>query len=102
MLRKKRRKFSMEFKREAVRVFETGQKPISVVAQELGLHVNVLGSWVKQLGKAEASETRIATGPTTTSEMEAELKQLRKDKARLEMEVEILGKATAFFANRNH
>ena len=36
----------------------------------------------------------------TPSELE-ELKQLRKDKARLEMEVEILGKATAFFASRS-
>jgi transposase len=41
------------------------------------------------------------TTALSTSELE-ELKQLRKDKARLEMEVEILGKATAFFAKRNH
>ena len=36
-----------------------------------------------------------------TSDDLVELKQLRKDKARLEMEVEILGKARAFFASRN-
>ena len=47
----------------------------------------------------EEVEAEEKTGLTST-ELE-ELKQLRKDKARLEMEVEILGKATAFFAKRN-
>lgn len=100
-MRKKRRKFTMEFKREAVRIFESGQKPISVVARELGLHVNVLGNWVHRLGRDTLVVAPVAPGSLTPSEIEVELTQLRKDKARLEMEVEILGKATAFFANRN-
>jgi transposase-like protein len=53
----------------------------------------MLHRWIEEV---EAEEK---TG-LTSSELE-ELKQLRKDKARLEMEVEILGKATAFFAKRN-
>jgi transposase-like protein len=53
----------------------------------------VLRSWV-ELVSAEK------TSGATTEELE-ELKQLRKDNARLQMEVEILGKATAFFAGRN-
>ena len=53
----------------------------------------MLRSWEQDV-KAEEK-----TG-LTADELE-ELKQLRKDKARLEMEVEILGKATAFFAKRN-
>lgn len=53
----------------------------------------MLGSWVAMVDAEEK------TG--LTSDELAELKQLRKDKARLEMEVEILGKATAFFAKRN-
>jgi len=100
-MRKKRRKFTMDFKREAVRIFESGQKPISVVARELGLHVNVLGDWVHRFGKDAPVVAPVVPGALTSSEMEAELTQLRKDKARLEMEVEILGKATAFFANRS-
>jgi transposase-like protein len=93
MARKARRKFSLQFKREAVRLFESSEKPVSVIAAELGIHVNVLKSWV-ELVKAE-------TKSGLSGDQLEELKQLRKDKARLEMEVEILGKATAFFAKRN-
>jgi transposase len=91
--RKQRRKFSKEFKREAVRLIQTSEKPLSVISRELGVHPNVLRSW-QEMVTAEQK-----TG-LTPDELE-ELKQLRKDKARLEMEVEILGKATAFFAKRN-
>lgn len=90
MVRKKRRKFSLEFKREAVRLFESGGKLITVIARELGVHVNLLGSWVKQFEKPPMLSSM------TSAEVEEELKQLRKDKARLEMEVEILGKATVY------
>lgn len=93
MARKVRRKFRKEFKREAVRLLQTSGKPLSEIARELGVHANVLRSW-QEMVKAEEK-----TG-LTSDELE-ELKQLRKDKARLEMEVEILGKATAFFAKRN-
>ena len=93
MARKARRKFRKEFKREAVRLLQTSGKPLTEIARELGVHANVLRSW-QEMVKAEEK-----TG-LTPDELE-ELKQLRKDKARLEMEVEILGKATAFFAKRN-
>ena len=93
MARKSRRKFSLQFKREAVRLLEASEKPVSVIATELGVHVNVLKSWVELV--------RVETKSGLTGDQLEELKQLRKDKARLEMEVEILGKATAFFAKRN-
>lgn len=92
--RGKRRRFSKEFKREAVRLVRESDKSLTQVAKELGLAQSVLRSWVEMVEGEEK------TG-LTSGELE-ELKQLRKDKARLEMEVEILGKATAFFAKRNH
>lgn len=88
-----RRKFSKQFKREAVQLLRTSGRNLSQTARELGIGVSVLGSWVAMVDAEEK------TG--LTSDELAELKQLRKDKARLEMEVEILGKATAFFAKRN-
>jgi transposase len=63
------------------------------IAKELGISSTALLNWRK---KVEADEK---TGLTST-ELE-ELAQLRKDKARLEMEVEILKKATAFFARES-
>ena len=88
-----RRKFSKEFKREAVRLLRDGGKTLSSTARELGLGPNVLRSWQRVV---EAEEK---TG-LTTSELE-ELAKLRRDNQRLQMEVEILKKATAFFAKES-
>jgi transposase len=88
-----RRKFSKQFKREAVQLFRSSGKNVSQVARELGVRVSVLGAWVRMV----EAEERTGLSP---EELE-ELKVLRKENARLKMEVEILGKATAFFANRN-
>jgi len=88
--RRKRRRFSKEFKREAVKLWRDSGKGVTTVARELGVRPSVLSSWV---GMVEAEEK---TG-LTPDELE-ELKQLRKDNTRLAREVEILKKATAFFA----
>ena len=90
---KMRRKFTKQFKREAVQLLRTSGKNQTQMARELGVATSVLGAWI---GMVQAEEK---TG-LTPDELE-ELKRLRKDNARLQMEVEILGKATAFFANRN-
>ena len=85
-----RRKFSKEFKREAARLVQTTDESMSKIARELGVGVSVLGAWVN---KVEAEEK---TGLKTTEQ--EELVRLRRDNDRLRMEVEILKKATAFFA----
>lgn len=90
--RKARRRFSLEFKREAVKLFRDSDKGISQVASELGVTPSVLRTWVDLV---EAEEK---TG-LSTEDLD-ELKRLRKENARLKEEVEILGKATAFFASR--
>jgi transposase len=93
VVKKRRRKFSKEFKREAVALVRAHpEKSITAVAKELDLPQSVLRSWVEMV---EAEEK---TG-LSSDELE-ELKKLRKDNARLKEEVEILGKATAFFASR--
>jgi transposase len=97
MTKRRKRVFGAEFKREAVKLVTAGDKPASQIARELGIPQSSLYRWVEQ-ATADANGARTEL---STSELE-ELKQLRKDKARLEMEVEILGKATAFFAKRNH
>jgi len=93
MAKTRRRKFTKDFKREAVQLLRTSGKNQTQVARELGVATSVLGTWMAMV---EAEEK---TG-LTPDELE-ELKRLRKENARLQMEVEILGKATAFFANRN-
>jgi len=88
-----RRKFSKEFKREAVALLHSSGKKLTQVARELGIRPSVLRAWEQMVD--EERKTGL-----TTDEL-AELAQLRKDKTRLEMEVEILKKATAFFARES-
>lgn len=75
-----------------MRLLRDSGKGITQIAKELGVTASVLRTWVDML---EAEEK---TG-LSPEELE-ELKRLRKENARLKEEVEILGKATAFFAAR--
>jgi transposase len=97
MARRKRRQFSPDFKSEAVRLVEAGDRALSVVARDLDLDPKSLRQWQEQR-RAEASPSR--TGPLTSAERE-ELVRLRRDNRRLQMERDILKKATAFFAREN-
>jgi len=98
MERRRRRKFTREFKEETVRLVQESGKAIGEVARDLDLTESALRNWVKQ---AEIDAGRGPTGALTTEERE-ELRQLRRENKQLRMEREILKKATAFFANEKH
>lgn len=91
--RRPRRRFTDEFKQQAVRLVLDEGKSVGAVARELDLVASALGSWVKQ---AQADRTKGRTG-VTTAERE-ELARLRKENRILREEREILKKAAAFFA----
>jgi transposase-like protein len=91
-----RRRFSPQFKAEAVQmVIETG-KPIAEVARDLGIHEGTLGNWVNAWRREnpEPDESVSPVERARVKEMEAEIRRLR-------MENEFLKKAAAFFA-RTH
>jgi transposase len=83
-----RRKYTEEFKREAVRLMETSGKPIAELARNLGVNDNNLYRW-----RSIYARERQQTGNGSVSEMEAELKRLRHEVERLRQEREILKKA---------
>jgi transposase-like protein len=91
--RRARRKFTTEFKTEAVRLVEVGGKSITQVARELDLTESALRNWVEQ---AQAEKR----GGLTADER-VEFARLRREVKRLEMEREILRKATAFFVKES-
>lgn len=95
----KRRSYTLEFKQEAVRlVLEQGMSPAEV-GRDLGVCRTVIGSWVKKARANALAASPTATAPTAdVRDMEAELRALRKENARLREEREILKKAAAFFA----
>lgn len=84
------KKFSEEFKIEAIKLVREGGVPVSRAASDLGIGESTLAKWLKSSG-VQGPE------PLSMSERE-ELKQLRKENATLRMERDILKKATAYFA----
>ena len=95
-MRKKRRKYTPEFRIEAVRLVEGGLS-ISQAARDLSIPLSVLCDWVKAAEKAKAPP---AAGDVTPLERE-ELLRLRKENEQLRMEREFLKKAAAFFAKEH-
>lgn len=91
-----RKKFSPEYREEAVKMVLESSRPVAQVARELGLNEGTLGNWVNAYRKAHADEEP----PLTVSER-ARLRQLEKENRELKMEREFLGKAAAFFASKH-
>jgi transposase len=95
--RRRRRRFTGEFKAGAVRLVLVEGKSITRVASDLGVAASGLGRWVEQ---ARADQGKSSRG-TLTSEEKEELTRLRKEVRELRLEREILKKAAAFFAKEN-
>jgi transposase len=87
-----RRKFTREFKVSAVRLVNEQGYSVPEAAKSLGIDPNCVRGWVGKF----SSETGLA--PSGDGALQAELRKLRKENARLLMEREILKKAAAFFA----
>ncbi len=97
MAKRKRRSFTKEFKAEAVRLCQVGDRTVRQVALDLDLTETALREWVK---RAEVDAGNGPAGALTTAERE-ELTRLRRENKRLQMEREILKKAAAFFAKES-
>jgi transposase len=89
-----RRKFTREYKDEAVALVLGSGRSIADVAKSLGINETSLGYWVKKAKDTGQAEER----PLTVSER-AELEELRKKNAQLQMENAFLKKVASFFAS---
>ena len=94
---RKRRRFTPEFKREAVRLVLEGDVHVAQAARDLEVCETSLHRWIKQ-HKIDHGPNQ--AGELTTAERD-EIRQLRTKVRRLEMERAILKKATAFFAKES-
>ncbi len=82
-----RQRFTAEFKREAVRLLERGDKPVTQLATELGIPRNRLYKWRDAL---RAHGTDAFPGPGRRSPQQLELARLRRDVAQDKYEIMIL------------
>ena len=84
-----------EFRRRAVELARLKEKPVSQIAQDLGISESCLRNWMQQadidLGRREG----------LSSDERAELVRLRRENRVQAMEIEILKRASAFFAREN-
>jgi transposase len=93
MERKDYKRYSREFKLEAVRLASLGEKPKAQIARDLGIRVNQLRKWRLDF---ELEERIGAPKPAVTAE--DDMRGLRRENARLREEIELLKKAAIYFA----
>ena len=91
----KRKQFSAEFKREAVRLLDTSKKQPSDLARELGVRRNQLYKWKDQLSRRGK---QAFPGHGHRSDNNDEVNRLRQELEQVKEERDILKKAAAYFA----
>ena len=92
-MRERRRKFSPEFKDEAVKMVIESSRAIAEVAREIQVNEGTLGNWVNKYRVEHADEE-----PPLSMPERARLRELERENRELKMKAEFLGKAAAFFA----
>jgi len=90
-----RKTYSKEYKLDAVSLVKDQNYNQSEAARNLGINANMLGRWVKEL---ETDDGLAFRGNGKLTPDQEELKKLKAQVKRLEMEKDILKKATVFFA----
>lgn len=95
----KRNTFSREFKIEAVRLLEKGDKKASDLARELGIPRNKLYKWREELTTKDSDTAFPGSG--RRSGVEGELAKVKRENERLREENEILKKAARYFARES-
>lgn len=93
---RQRERFSREFKLEAVRMLESGQKPGSQLAMELGIRRSMLYRWQREIAAKgeqvfQGSGRKPGDQTSRIAQLEAELKRVTEER-------DILKKAAAYFA----
>jgi transposase len=85
-----RRKFTKEFKAEAVAMVAASGGNVAKVARELNIYDSTLGNWVRQ--------ARDEADGAPTVEDRVEIRELKRELERVKRERDILGKAVAYFS----
>ena len=93
--KRQRRKFSDEFKRDAVELVRTTGRPIADVAAELGVYDSTLGNWCRQRERDEGEREGL------TTDERARLREAEAEIAQLRMERDLLKRTVAFWVKES-
>ena len=90
-----RRKFSREYKIEAIKLVRERGVSVAQAGRDLGIHENVLRKWIKEFG---SDPVQAFPGQGQLKLEQQEIERLRREVNKLKAERDILKKAAAFFA----
>ena len=93
--------YSEEFKNQIVELHRRDGRSFKELAKEFNLSATTIANWARAAEKRNSSlgVTKAPAGPPAESD-QAKIARLERELARKEEELEILGKALAFFARR--
>lgn len=91
-----KRSFSVEFREKAVAYVLEQNKSVAAAARELGIGESTLGNWVSAAREGGSGST-----DAMTRDEREEVRRLKAENRELQMRVELLKKAAAFFANES-
>jgi len=100
---RKYQRYTQAFKLEAIRLLTESEKTVTQIARELGIRVNQIYKWKKQLEEKSTeafsrTPKQADNTPVEVTDKDAEIKALKERIERLEAEKDILKKAAAYFA----
>lgn len=101
---RQRQRYSREFKIAAVKLLQSGNKPATQLALELGIRRNLLYKWAEVLNQHDGNTETVFQGPGRNKPgkyhdpLRTENARLKRELARASRELEILKKAEAYFA----
>ena len=93
-----RRKFTREFKLEAVKLIRERGVSVAQAARDLGVHATVLHNWVRQFA---SDPEHSFPGHGQMKPEQAEIARLKREVTKLKAERDILKKAAAYFAKES-
>ena len=96
--KRKRPNYTKEFKQDAIKLVVEQRYSCPEVGRRLGVAASNVSRWVRQYRQDQQDFNE---GGIPGKEIEAEIRRLKKENKRLEMEREILKKAAAFFAKES-
>jgi transposase len=91
------KRYTEEFKRDAIALVDSSAKTVTAIARDLGISSESPRGWYRQ---AKAASGESPSGELTSAERE-ELRRLRKENREQQQTIEILKKATAFFVTES-
>jgi transposase len=92
MSKRTKKRYAQEFRESSAQLAIDSDQPVSQIAQNLGISNVTLASWIAKYQKKN-------TSADSGKSVEEELRELRKENARLKQERDILKKAAAYFAS---